>query len=480
MKKILCLILALIMSAFALVACNDTELTSTDSSNSQSGLKFPEGYENHVAPKASEIDMTTANTLDGVTVSDTETDYVLVTVDGYGQILIRLYPDVAPITVTNFKKLVSENFYDGLIFHRVIKNFMIQGGDPLGNGTGGADENIYGEFKNNGFENNLAHKRGVVAMARSTENSASSQFYICHKTSGVEHLDGDYATFGYVIYGMDVVDKIAKVNVDSNDKPIKTVVITSIRFANVPDSVYAPVESGSTSTLPDEYKNHVPPKADSINMTAVASLDGITESETATDYVLIDVAGYGKMLVRLYPDVAPATVANFKKLVSEKFYDGLTFHRVEKDFVIQCGDPTATGMGGSSQTIFGEFASNGFENNLAHKRGVLSMARRSDSNNSASSQFFICHTDAGVAHLDGNYAAFGYVVYGLDVIDSIASVSVNASSKPAEDVVIAIRKSSELLFFIDCISFLATNFYRKEACQCHLLHLPFFCSTREL
>ena len=442
MKKILCLILALIMSAFALAACNDTELTSGDGAASDNGLKFPEGYENHVAPKASEIDMTTANTLDGVTLSEAETDYVLITVEGYGQILVRLYPDVAPITVTNFKKLVSEKFYDGLIFHRVIKNFMIQGGDPLGNGTGGSDENIYGEFKNNGFENNLSHKRGVVAMARSTENSASSQFYICHKTSGVEHLDGDYATFGYVIYGLDVVDKIAKVNVDSNDKPLKTVTITSIRFANVPDSVYAPVDTGTsetpdnTSKLPDEYKDHVPPKADSINMSTVASLDGVTPSETATDHVLIDVAGHGKMLVRLYPDVAPATVANFKKLVSEKFYDGLIFHRVIKNFMVQGGDPEGTGMGGSDKTIFGEFASNGFENNLSHKRGVLSMARLSGDNNSASSQFFICHTDEGVAHLDGDYATFGYVVYGLDVIDSIANVSVNASSKPTENVVI--------------------------------------------
>jgi peptidyl-prolyl cis-trans isomerase B (cyclophilin B) len=111
---------------------------------------------------------------------------------------------------------------------------MIQGGDPDGNGTGGSSETIRGEFAENGFENNLAHVRGVVAMARSNNmNSASSQFYICHKTSGVTELDGKYASFGFVVYGMDVVDKIAKVNTNINDKPLKNVVMTSVRFAKV-------------------------------------------------------------------------------------------------------------------------------------------------------------------------------------------------------------------------------------------------------
>lgn len=210
------------MVVFVLASCKKEEAEET--------------AETHNAPAASDIDMSEISTLDGVTESSEPTDYVLIKIEGYGDVLVRLYPDVAPVTVANFKKLVSENFYDGLIFHRVIKNFMIQGGDPDGNGTGGSDETIYGEFKSNGFENNLAHKRGVVAMARSQENnSASSQFYICHKTSGVAPLDGSYASFGYVVYGMDAVDKIAKVNVnDSDNKPLKDVVITSIRFVTLP------------------------------------------------------------------------------------------------------------------------------------------------------------------------------------------------------------------------------------------------------
>lgn len=133
----------------------------------------------------------------------------VIDVKDYGKITIELKPDVAPLTVENFKKLVSEHFYDGLTFHRIMEGFMIQGGDPLGNGTGGSDETIKGEFTRNGVENNLSHTRGVVSMARSNDpNSASSQFFIVHEDS--TFLDGQYAAFGVVTDGMDVVDKIAK------------------------------------------------------------------------------------------------------------------------------------------------------------------------------------------------------------------------------------------------------------------------------
>ena len=121
----------------------------------------------------------------------------------------ELYPEVAPNTVNNFISLVKKGFYDGLIFHRVIKGFMIQGGDPLGNGTGGSDETIKGEFSSNGVENNISHKRGVISMARSSEpDSASSQFFIMHQDA--DYLDGQYAAFGKVTKGMSVVDKICE------------------------------------------------------------------------------------------------------------------------------------------------------------------------------------------------------------------------------------------------------------------------------
>ena len=126
-----------------------------------------------------------------------------------GTVTVALEPDAAPITVDNFIKLAKEGFYDGLTFHRIIENFMMQGGDPDGNGTGGSDENIKGEFLANGVNNTLSHTRGAISMARSTAyNSASSQFFIMHKDNA--GLDGQYAVFGYVTEGMSIVDKICK------------------------------------------------------------------------------------------------------------------------------------------------------------------------------------------------------------------------------------------------------------------------------
>ena len=156
-----------------------------------------------------------------------ETIMVQIEMDNGGIIKLELYPDIAPITVANFEKLVREGFYDGLIFHRVIKNFMIQGGDPTGTGMGGAKENIKGEFASNGVKNSLSHTRGVISMARSQKkDSASSQFFICH--ADAKYLDGDYAAFGKVVEGMDVVDEIANVKTNYNDKPLTDVVMKSV------------------------------------------------------------------------------------------------------------------------------------------------------------------------------------------------------------------------------------------------------------
>ena len=149
-----------------------------------------------------------AVTLD-VSKSLTGTHDVEIKVKDYGTIDVQLDADTAPITVTNFIKLVQENFYDGLTFHRIMDGFMIQGGDPLGNGTGGSDQTIKGEFKNNKVENNISHKRGVISMARSSDpDSASSQFFIVQTDS--TFLDGDYAAFGEVTSGMDLVYAICK------------------------------------------------------------------------------------------------------------------------------------------------------------------------------------------------------------------------------------------------------------------------------
>lgn len=139
----------------------------------------------------------------------------------------ELYPDIAPISVNNFISLINAKFYDGLIFHRVIKGFMIQGGDPEGTGMGGPGYSIKGEFRQNGVDNDLKHTAGVLSMARSMHpNSAGSQFFIMHKTS--PHLDGAYAAFGKVIDGMDVVDKIAETATNYEDRPLEDQIMQTV------------------------------------------------------------------------------------------------------------------------------------------------------------------------------------------------------------------------------------------------------------
>lgn len=164
----------------------------------------------------------------------TEPVKVEMSVKDFGKITLELYPDIAPITVENFVSLVKDGFYDGLTFHRVVNGFMIQGGDPNGNGTGGSNKTIKGEFAENGVENNLSHKRGVISMARSNNpDSASSQFFIMHQDN--DYLDGKYAAFGKVTDGMDVVDAIASVEVQyglggtEKSSPVTPVVIEYVK-----------------------------------------------------------------------------------------------------------------------------------------------------------------------------------------------------------------------------------------------------------
>ena len=162
-----------------------------------------------------------------ITYETGETIMVQIEMENGGIIKLELYPDKAPITCENFVKLAKEGFYDGLIFHRVIKDFMIQGGDPTGTGMGGADKNIKGEFSVNGVQNDISHVRGVISMARSRSyDSASSQFFICH--ADARYLDGQYAAFGKVTEGMEVVDEIAEVKTDYNDRPMIDMVIKTI------------------------------------------------------------------------------------------------------------------------------------------------------------------------------------------------------------------------------------------------------------
>ena len=190
MKKFMILVLAVMLCL--LCACEKTTMVGiTTTKTDKTPVTEPKEEAQPEAPE---------ETLSG-------TVAVEIAVKDYGTIALELDADTAPVTVTNFVKLVKEGFYDGLTFHRIMAGFMMQGGDPLGNGTGGSAENIAGEFAANGFENSISHTRGAISMARAQHpNSASSQFFIVHEDS--VFLDGQYAAFGYVTEGMEVVDAI--------------------------------------------------------------------------------------------------------------------------------------------------------------------------------------------------------------------------------------------------------------------------------
>lgn len=221
MSKCMKSLLALTLAVLCLIAL-PFSLSSCANRKTPDGKELPSGYKT----------------------SDSPTDYVCMSISytdknnksQTGLVIVKLESDAAPITVANFKNLVASKFYDGLTFHRVYKGFMIQGGDPDGDGSGGSATPIKGEFSSNGWDNPISHKRGVISMARTTPDSASSQFFIVHEDS--TFLDGDYAAFGNVVYGMETVDGIASIKVSAVSvngkpewsKPVYTVKINSMCF----------------------------------------------------------------------------------------------------------------------------------------------------------------------------------------------------------------------------------------------------------
>ena len=213
MKKIITLLLAVLMLA-SLTACR----TATDSAKGTEALQSAKQKSENKATEETNVQSNTDKTHPVATI----------TMQDGGMIELELYPEVAPESVKNFISLANSGFYDGLIFHRVITGFMIQGGDPEGKGTGGPGYCIKGEFAANGVKNDISHVRGVLSMARATPyDSAGSQFFIMHKDG--TYLDGQYAAFGRVTSGMDVVDKIAATTTDGKDKPYKDQVMATVR-----------------------------------------------------------------------------------------------------------------------------------------------------------------------------------------------------------------------------------------------------------
>ena len=199
MRKISSILMTVLLGALCLTGCGSTDNnTAADRNGSSAAVSSPAAdAESNVASDNEDSDLLSGK------------HHIKIKVKDYGTISVELDADVAPITVTNFVDLAKDGFYDGLTFHRIISGFMIQGGDPLGNGTGGSDKTIKGEFSENGVENSISHVRGTISMARSQDyDSASSQFFIMHKDN--PGLDGQYAAFGTVTKGMEVVDKICE------------------------------------------------------------------------------------------------------------------------------------------------------------------------------------------------------------------------------------------------------------------------------
>lgn len=323
-------------------------------------------------------------------------------IEDYGTLEIQLFPEVAPNTVGAFIHNVEDGLYQDSSFHFVVDNLLIQGGY-----TSQTACPIDGEFKDNEFDNPLMHTRGVISMSRSENdfNSATTEFFIAHQD--ITHLDEQYAAFGALTDGFDVLDAIATSDVNDRYRPLEQIIITD-----------AWVEYNDYQ-LEDKvcYEGFY-------MQTYEAFLDD------SNPVVTFEIDNYGTLQIELFPEVAPNTVDNFIAYVQDGFYVDKIFHRVIEDFMIQGGD----GSGTAACAITGEFLSNGFENPLLHTRGVISMARTSV-RNSATSQFFIVHKTS--PHLDEEYAAFG-VLYSeyFDVLDTIATVSTDSSDKPLEDIII--------------------------------------------
>ena len=225
-SRILAVLFAVVLTAGTLAGCgsskkaDDTKAETTDEKSEDKASSDEDTKDVNVASEeeAEEAGFSDGTDTDGATVENTVLDtsqeltgiyHADISIRDYGDIKVELDADTAPITVTNFVKLAQEGFYDGLTFWRIIDGFMMQGGDPKGNGTGGSGETIKGEFSSNGVKNDISHVRGIISMARSTDpDSASSQFFIVQSDS--TFLDGDYAAFGKVTEGMDIVDEICK------------------------------------------------------------------------------------------------------------------------------------------------------------------------------------------------------------------------------------------------------------------------------
>lgn len=221
MKKLLCIMMVAMMM-LATVACGEEKASNNSTTSNETATTETK----QDITKTQEEETMAEYPFEVITTK--EPIPATIEIEGFGTVKLELYPDIAPISVSNFQHLANSGYYDGLTFHRIIEGFMIQGGCPLGTGTGGPGYHIKGEFTQNGVPNSLSHTKGVISMARSSApDSAGSQFFIMHEDA--PYLDGQYAAFGKVTSGQEVVDAVAVVETNVGDAPIKPVVIKSVK-----------------------------------------------------------------------------------------------------------------------------------------------------------------------------------------------------------------------------------------------------------
>ena len=399
---------------------------------------------------------------------------IIMKVKDYGEVKFRLFPEYAEKGVENFVELAKKGYYDGLTFHRVIKDFMIQGGDPVGNGTGG--ESVWGGEFDGGTDPHLIHASGALAYANSGSTATDgSQFYvvtgtICTKddinyyrqngmnispqqeeiyttVGGTPWLDGGYTVFGQVIDGLDIIFKLQNVATGANDKPNEDVIIESMTVGEY--------NGEEIHWFMRDYQDIAPTAAD-------VDVMNFTEPEEGETIVTMDIEGYDHpVMFKLFPEYASKGVENFVELAKSGYYDGLRFHRVIKDFMIQGGDPAGNGTGG--ECIWGGKFDGGTDPHLIHVAGALAYAN-SGSTSTNGSQFYIVtgevysdneinelinsgyplsedqkelySTVGGTPWLDGNYTVFGQVFEGLDIIFDIQNADTDEYDMPNKDVTI--------------------------------------------
>lgn len=456
-KKILSLILCGITAASLLTGCGkETSISDSDiSENGVSQAVPPENVDiaNYTAPE----------------IGDT---IIEMDIKDYGTVKFRLFPEYAEKGTENFIELAKKGYYDGLTFHRVISDFMIQGGDPNGDGTGG--ESAWGGNFDGGTDPHLIHLPGAVAYANSeTTATDGSQFYIVtgepvitdelfanyeaynyafsdnqkemyKQFGGVPHLDGGYTVFGQVFDGLDIIFKLQYSATDYNDKPLSDIIVDAVRVSeyNGEDLKWKISDYDYTAPIDEPVVNFTPP-------------------EKGDEIVVMNIKDYGTVKIRLFPEYIPQGSENFLELARSGYYDGLTFHRVINDFMIQGGDPLGNGTGGES--IWGDKFDGGTFNRLIHAAGAVAYAN-SGATSTNGSQFYIVtgtvYDDAGLENikasgnylsenmaevyktvggtpfLDGSYTVFGQVIDGLDIIFKIQQVSTDVNDMPLDQVII--------------------------------------------